>query len=385
MSRVFFGIEKGIRILDENGITGVDLIKGSGAPGGDTGVQDDAIIGSAYFRTDSGGLYIKIADTNAASDWEKLGNVTIDQLSWRNEKVIAATGDTITAGSGIDPTAWTDNESAVDGDDMNIGDHIIGDVDGVGALFEVTAKVSATSITLAAASQAIADNDTFIVQNYLPDSPASQEGQAIVHFPTAGGAGIKIGDVNWDFATGINISSGYDSSTSNGPVTTSDSVESAIEKLEGDIVDALAALGISRGDLNFGTFTGVSFADNQTAKQLFQRSEVLFEQLRGVQVTGITAAADVDSVPVASVKACKWLVEAFEEATPANREAVEVYAVNDGTNVDDTVYAKIKLGSGTIASYIVDIDSGNMRLRASSGTAGITVTARRIEVVKSVL
>ena len=65
--------------------------------------------------------------------------------------------------------------------------------------------------------------------------------------------------------------------------------------------------------------------------------------MRGVSVTGITAIADVDTVLVDDVDACKWLVEAFEEATPANKQAFEVYALHDGT-----------AGADATASYLLD-------------------------------
>lgn len=381
MSRQLYTVEKGLRIHGENTQAGVDILFGSGAPGGDTGEQDAAGVGSLYLRT-NGQAYKKIGSANSAADWEEIGNVTLDQLNWRNEKVRAATVDTLSAGS-VDPTSFSDNESGLDGNDFAVGEYLIGDVDGTPVLYEVTAVTDADDITIAVAGQVIADNDTFIVQKYLPDSPADQEGQAIVHFPSATGPAVKIGDVNWDFATGINLSGGY--TPGSGNVTSADTVESAIQKLDG-VNDAQdSALGLAQGDVNFGAFTGDSLADDQSAKQLFQRIETLLEQLRGVQATGITTVTTVDSVPVASVKACKWTIEAFEEATPANRQALEIFALNDGTNVDDTVYAKLKLGSNFNLSISVDIDSGNMRLRAASTTAGVTVTARRVEVVETVL
>lgn len=169
-------------------------------------------------------------------------------------------------------------------------------------------------------------------------------------------------------------------------------VKNALQELETELVDTrdnvddlISLSGVAENATDFGSFTGDSLADGQDAKELFQRIEVLLEQMRGVQVTGLTSLATVDSVPHASVKACKWLVEAFEEATPANRKAFEVYALNDGTNVDDTVYSKLKIGSNFNLVLSVAISGADMVLQASSTTAGVTVTARRIEVVKSVL
>jgi len=385
MARDLHRLELGVEITGLNGASGPRIIQGSAAPGGDGDIQDGAAVGSIYLRT-SGEVYKKTGTANSAADWVTLGDVTIDELKWRNEKVIAATVDTVSAGS-VDVTGFSDNESGLDGNDFSAGDYLIGDADGSPALFEVTAITSATDITVAAASQAIAENDTFVVQNYLPDSGASQEGQAIVHSPDGSSALIKIGDVNWDFATGINLSSGY--TAGNGTLSSSDTVESAIEKLDGNQQDLQSLSGVAQGSTVLGAFSSPAsllMAATYTVKSAFQRVGDLLAQLRGVQATGITTEATVDSVPVASVKACKWLVEAFEEAIPANREAFEVFALNDGsTGVDDTLYSKLKVGSGFNLSVSVDIDSGNMRLRAASTSGGVTVTARRIEVVKNVL
>lgn len=392
MARDLFGVEKGLRLFKENTDHGagntIDHIFGAGNPIGTSGETDAAKVGSVYGNTTDGSQWKKIADTSSASDWAELGNVNLSNIKWRNELVRASTNDTLAAGN-TDPTSWSDNEQGLDHTGFAIGEYVLGDVDsGSPVLYEVTALPGAPSITLALAGQVIANNDTFVVQNHLPDSPAAQEAQAILHFPSASAAAIKLADFNWELATGINISGGYTAGSGN--VTSSDTVESAIEKLDG-VNDAQdSALGLSQGDTSFGAFASPAsllLAASQTAKQLFQRLGDLMAQLRGVTVSGITAITTVDSVPVASVYAVKWLVVAHEEATPANKKSFEVFALNDGTisNVDDTNYARLKVGANFNVDITVDASGSDMRLRATSSTAGITVTARRIEVVKSVL
>ncbi len=386
MSRTYHGIEKGLRIFKENSQSNfIDYIFDAGAPVGTSGETAAAPIGSLYSNTTTGGIYKKIANTNSAGDWSPVGDVTIDELHWRNERVVAATNDTVSAGV-VDPTAFSDNESGLDGNDFAVDDYLIGDANGVPALFRVTAVGGPTSITVAAAAQPIASNDTFVVQNYLPDVGSAQEAQAIVHIPVAGSPVIKIADFNWSLATGINLSGGY--AASSGNVAPSDTVEVAIQKLDG-VNDAQdSALGLAQGALNFGAFSSPAsllLAASQSAKQLFQRLGDLLAQLRGVEATGITTAATVDSVPHATVKAVKWLLHAFEEATPANRQAMEVFALTDGTSVDETSYAKLKTGANFNLTISVDISGADMRLRAASTTAGVTVVARRLEVIKSVL
>lgn len=437
MARDLFSAEKGFRIYAENSQSSfVDFLFGSGVPGGDTGAQDAAPVGSLYLRTD-GTLYSKIGTANSTADWLLNGSSSAVIGKWRAENVDVVTNDTVSVGTrDIAVNPFADDDGAIGAADLTVGHYVIADADGTPVLLKITA-ISGDDVTFAAAETALVAEDSFITKYFLPD-PASLENRALVNYN--GTTIVKLSDVDWSFATGINLSSGY--SASSGNVTAGDSVEAAIQKLDGvndaqdtllgtsqgatdlgtftgstiadnvavkpalqaletavetkasttvvneidqNVDDLISLSGVAENSSNFGAFTGDSLADNQTAKQLYQRIETLLEQMRGVQVAGITTAAQVDSVPVASVKAVKWLVEVFEVATPANRQAFEVYALNNGTLVDDTVYSKLKLGSNFNLTISVDIDSGNMRLMAASTSGGVTVTARRIEVVKSVL
>ena len=382
MARQGFSVEKWIELLDENADrgSGIKIIKVGAAPGGDAGPQDEAGIGSLALRTDNGAIYKKIANAGALADWEELTAADLTAVSWRSELVRAATNDTLAAGN-TDPSTWTDNESGLTDADFAIGEYVYGDYDGTPALWEVTG-ISSPNITLAAAGDPLADGDTFVVRNFLPDSPGDQEDEAIILYNGSGS--VKLSDVNWQVADAIELRSDY--AAVNGSITNADSVNSAIQKLDGNQQDIQSASGLAQGDVNYGTFTGDSLADNQTSKELFQRIEVLLEQMRGVESTGITAQTVVDSVPVSSVQSCKWFVEVFEEATPTNRKAVEIFALNDGsTDIDFTEYAKLKVGSNFNADIDVDVSGGNMRVLVTSSTAGVTATVRRIEVVQSVL
>lgn len=381
MSRVFFGIEKGIDIHAENGDIQVRILSGTAAPTG-TGDQASAPIGSIYLRSGTGELYQKIANAGNSADWEFNGASSVSVGNWRPEKVRALTDETLSVGvRNLTTTPFTDDDNPdLTAADFQIGQYVIGGAGSTPVLYQVT-NVSSPNITLALASNPMVDQDAFVVQSYLPDAPDAQEKSAIAVFSE--GVMVKLADFNWNIADGINLAAGY--AAQNGTISSSDTVNSSIEKLDGNQQDIQSASGLAQGATDYGTFTGQSLADAQTSKQLFQRIETLLEQMRGVQASGITAATTVDSVPHANVKACKWLVEAVEEATPANRKAFEIYALNNGTLVDDTVYAKLSLGANFNVQLSVDISGADMRLRAASSSAGITVTARRIEVVKSVL
>lgn len=469
MARDLLNTELGYGILAENGNDlQAAIISGTAVPDGTSGKQSDVPIGSIYLRSGTGELYQKIANAGAPADWQLNGNSTAMLGNWRPERVDAHTGQVLSAGV-TDPTAWSDNDGGADGSDFTVGHYVL---DGNCDLFEITAIGGATSITLAAAGSAPAADDMFAVRYNLPD-PAGQEGQAIITFD--GTQCVKVADVDFANASGINVDAGY--AAGSGDPVAGDSVLQALQKIDGnnDAQDTL--LGTAQGDLNlgtfagstisdnntvkgafgeieaaleeidqnvndlitlsgmpensvdlgtftgdiisdnvtikvafqeietelvdtrdnvddlillsgmpensqnFGVFTGDLFADNLDAKQLFQRTEDLLDELKMLEQSGVTTEVSLDEVPVATVGACKWLVYAVEDATPANVKAFEVYAVNNGSSADDTKYAKLKQGANFGTTVSVDVSGGQMRLRVASSTAGATFRARRIEVV----
>jgi len=164
------------------------------------------------------------------------------------------TGNNLAAGA-FDVTTLTDLESVLVVGDVPVNGYIS---DGAGNLWEITANGSFPTITIAAAGTAPVEGDAFITKKYLPDSGASQENQAGILFTS--GAFIKIFDIDWDFATGINLSGGY--SAVNGTITNADNVETAIEKLDGNQLDLTTLSGVSQGSIDLGTFTGATIPDS---------------------------------------------------------------------------------------------------------------------------
>lgn len=439
MARRKFTVENGIRMIAENGNpdSGVDLLFGAGAPGGDTGEQDDAIAGSIYFRTSAPyGAYKKTGTANNASDWEEVGNVSLDQLNWRNEKVVALTNATVVAANNVDPSAWFDND---DGFTPVVGQYIIGSANLVPALFEITLVTSPTDINIVAASQPIANNDTFVIQNYLPD-PSGQENQAIYHVPVAGSAGIKIADIDWSFLDAINLNSPYVGTTNGTPVA-GDSGQVAIGKLDanqrdlttlsgeaqgaidhgtftGDIIpdnstthaalqsletelvdtrdnvdDLITLSGVAENATDLGTFTGTTIPDNSTNKQAFQALESAVESVIVTgKATGITTATAVDFVLVDGYHKVAYEIVAWEEATPANKKHVRFECLHNGTASADATdtdsNAHTILGVGSVGGNFLQVSpsltltgaSQRLNLVIASNTAGITVEWRRVAV-----
>lgn len=152
-------------------------------------------------------------------------------------------------------------------------------------------------------------------------------------------------------------------------------------------------IGVAVEAADMGTFTGSTLSDNQDIKTLLQELETAVEAITGdvrTQQSGVTAATTLDSVGVDTVLACEWEVHAREDASPANVKVFKIIAVHDGTavadavNVDDSVFAKLRLGSNFNTSVGVVLSgtgaSQEMQLQVSSSTAGVTFTARRTTV-----
>jgi hypothetical protein len=424
MGRDFFTVEKGFRIVGENTNVGVSHLFGAGAPG--TQVQEnDCEVGSLYNNTTDGSQYTKFTAGSGTDKWVRLATYTdVAGLKWRSEQVAALTstaapieGATIDLGAvhlGGDETPF------LVGSDFTVGEYILFGAGGT----EVLAKISNIATDVLTFTyigfSALSAGDTFVVKNYLPDSPGTQEAQAIVLFN--GSAYIKIGDVNWDFATGINIAAGYTAASGN--PSSADTVQSALEKIDGNVdaintltgivqggtdlgvftgtiipdsstvkaalqaletkEDALITLsGVASGAVDLGNFTGVTIADNSTVKVALQSLETSVENIQVAgTLTAITTAQTVDSVLVDNYGAVEWYVQITLDSAPARKVVQKLHAMHDGTtsadaaNVDDTIFGKIQLGSGFNYTVSVDLNGSAgaqiMRLRVAA-TSAVTV------------
>lgn len=81
-----------------------------------------------------------------------------------------------------------------------------------------------------------------------------------------------------------------------------------------------------------------------------------------------TGTITADQISVSNVASVQWQLVVYENASPTAREAMVIYAANDGsTNVDWSRYAKQKFGSGVSGLDVdVDVSGGNMRLRITA-------------------
>jgi hypothetical protein len=383
--RNLFEIEKGLSITGVNVPSGVKVLFGAAVPGGDTADQDAAEVGSIYLQT-TGVVWVKKTNSSSPADWKQLGDVSV--LKWRQEIMRAATSQAAPSnGSSINLTTnpFSDDDAPLlDASSFQVGDYVLFGIGGTPKIMQVSA-ISAPNVTFVDILDNLEESDLMFVKAYLPDTPDDQEKQAIVSY--TGGAIQKIADVNWNFADGINLQGSI--VDRNGPVAGGDTVQVAIEKLEGDCKDTATLSGVSRGAVNLGTFTGKTITANQTTKSALQQVVTALEARS--QLTGVVSTPQtLDAVNVDVIKMAKWIVHAFEEAAPSSIKTLEITAVHNGTAAadatatDNTVSHKLSLGGNF--NFVVDVDlngagaAQEMRLRVSSTSAGLTVTARRLEV-----
>lgn len=390
MSRSVLKAELGLEILGLNEDTGVSILKGSALPGNDSGLQDASSIGSMYLR-DTGEIYQKIANAGAEADWERYAKLSdVQALDWKKKvKVLTADAAPI-EGAVKDATTFSDNDApSLSGSDFSVGDRIIFGNGGTPKIGEVSG-ISSDDLTITYIGvEALATNHTFVVDKYLPDS-ANQENQAIIHYDGSATL-IKLADVDWALATGINLSGSYVPSAGN--VVSGDTVEAAVAKLDGNLDNASSILGADvQSDSDMGAYSGGILTDNQDAKANIQElSDHIEAQPIPVpsSVSGITTVQTIAEVVVDDIRASKYLVSITLVSDESKMESFELLCGHDGTsssdasNVDDTLYAKLKLGGGVVATVLVDLNGAGaaqtMRLRVSAPSA-VNVKATRIDV-----
>lgn len=428
MSRELFGIEKGIILFKENGDNGISIIRGSVLPG--LGQQEiDAEVGSLYIR-DNGNHYVKKLAGSGEDKWvREVNQDDLNGISPRSEKIVVGSADAApTSGASFALPFSDDDAPVLTYADFSVGDHVLYGIGGTPKLMKVSAVDSVNDeLTMIDAEIPLAENDYMIIQNYLLDSPDDQEKQAMVQY--VGGSIIKIADFNWNFADGIGLQVGYSATT--GDIDSNDTVQTAIQKVDGNNdaqdsvlgtaqgannlgvftgniisdngsvksgmqeleteADAIRVLtGTTLGSINLGSFTGNIISDNTTVKVALQELETSVEDINVQRkLVAVTTESTLDEVLVDDTHAAKWMITASLDSDPARIKAFEVFAVHNGTDSADatgtdlTKYARLKIGISFNVQISVDLDgagaSQKLRLRVA-GSNAITIRARRMGV-----
>jgi hypothetical protein len=382
MALDYFKLEKGIKITGAGSDAGVLMITGSGAP------TQDADVGSQYLDQADGRLYTKILSGSGAEKWS--AHAFTSEVSaligvWRKEKVVVATADSLSAGV-IQPTVtpFSDQDDAILISEYAVGKLILSSVGSAIAAWEIT-NVTGDDVTIAAAS--VSEDDTFLVEHYLPDSTGQESISIVV---VKAGVGQKVADIDWKDGNGILVGGPFASADTDAgdyiaPETT---LKEALQYLESNVKAAQTLSGVG-SDLVY--FSG-QVLPAQTANDKFQNIERFIHPLQRVEMPLAQGEIVVDySIGEAgwfSKDCTKWIVQVVNE-TANGMIAAEVMAINYSIGgvprVDYTVYGKVSAGGAFDCDIsVVDVSVYGLKLKVNCGpTDFVRVAARRINVYQA--
>ncbi len=205
----------------------------------------------------------------------------------------------------------------------------------------------------------IVAGDTFIVKNDLLDTPDAHENTAIYHI-VAGTpkTAIKIGDIDWDQATGISISVSYTQGAGGATVVTGDSVEQALQKLDGNIeknrTDAATAL------------------TNAIAQEVSDRNDA-------IDAESVILSAEIDSDITASQNAQNAILASTSSSEGASLLGIEdAGAIISATTVEGALAenrGKIDTNESDITGLQSDVSSNTTNIGINTTDIGINATA----------
>lgn len=417
MALDLFRIIDGLDIQLDNLSANASILVGSGAPGGDTGKEDAAPIGSLYLRTDAetDGLqvYWKVSTVNNSSaDWvqstdKSYVDAVAQGLSWREPVLVR--DNTLYADITAAETA-ANVADTVDGVTIQSGDRILFTnlTSGNENVYIVSGSTGAWTFT--EDTNLATDGDAVLVQD---GTSANQQwvfdGAAWIQFgsdstvelgyirtfigknaagsetPTYSSANVVTQNTDLESAIGeLDAAAGTGEITNDGGnyALSDDMAWAAAGTLT--ITGALDELNAAIGDATF-TSSGTNLTSGDAVStSLDNLNEAIIPlQQQGLESSGAqtaTVLTTMDSLAVTSATHVKWMVQVRQTGTPANMRAVEIHALTDGTTVDFTEYAVLKLGSpitGLDFSVAITGSPGVVDLTVNS-TPGVDYIVKRI-------
>lgn len=386
MATDLFRLNQGIDIQLDDLSTNANILVGIGAPGGDAGIQDAAPVGSVYQRTDAETnnlqFYWKKSSTNSAADWvQGADKAYVDAiaagLSWREPALV------------MDQTSYADITAAttaanvadtVDGVTIVAGSRVLFSNLTTGADNVYIVSGSTGNWTFTEDTNTLTDGDALLIQQgTYADQQWTYDGTNWILFGAAT-SGAELGFIR-AFTGKTGPGSELPTYTGLNTFVQSTNLEQAIDAIDvalgtGNItntggnwaVSADAAFGGTNGasgtltvttildELNAGigdaTFTssGTNITDGDSASTSINNLNEALIPLQNLSLTTTGsqaggATAVMDTLLVTAATHAKWMVQTRSTGTPTNRRAVEVHAFTDGTAVDHTEYAVLKLGA----------------------------------------
>lgn len=399
MSLDLFRVGKGIELLSEDFTSRTNILTGTGAPGGDGAVQDNAPIGSLYLRQDveADGLQVYFKRSlvnNSPADWYQavdknyVDNVAMG-LSWREP--VRVMDQAAYANAASIPTTGT-----IDGVILSDGERV---------LFTNIASVGQSNVYIWQAAttswvedaNAETDGDAVLVQEgTFAEQQWVYDGVSWVQF--GGAANTQELEFLRNFVGKTATGAEMPSFSSTDVVSPTANLEQAIGQLDAaigtrsyvnefvitdgeDITLSLDALDTAIGSRTYteGNFTTTGESITASLDALDVAVGDLAFQNEVIKVANIVAETTVDAVPVTQVDVMEWRIVVEDRNNPARRTSSIYTAIHDGaSNVDLTRYATVRRGTA-IAGLSVDVRviAGNLELIVSS-TNGVDVGVKRL-------
>ena len=399
MSQDLFRVMGGIQI-DES----VKILEGAGVP------SMDAPLGSIYSDTSTGsvGYFLKIGSGAGAEKWVKLATQAYVQqfasssISWREPVSVrvtsaslpAASVDTLDGATVVDgmrvlfsgvtgnanvfvasgtPGNWTwteDTNLESSGDTV----YVIGGTDG-GKTFSYTGAgwvwISQDSSDELGFLRAFVGKSA--IGNELPDYSSVNQ--------VADGQSLETAISNLDAAIGADIAGSPNQVTAGGTVY--GNIAELDAAIGADVTNGGTVLAANTVNQNIQaldsaigapvTTVGAVSASNTVNQNIQAVNAALLAQTN--TTTGTQTATD--TLPIGAEMG-KWLIKIVEGGS--NVRAEEVFAVTNGSTVDFTRYAALKIGSSiTPFSVNVALVSGQVAITVT-GPAGGSVVIKRVSV-----
>lgn len=415
MSLDLFRLDLGVSI--ESATSEAHILQGAAAPGGDAAEQDGAPVGSVFMRTDvetdNLQFYYKwTTANNSAADWRQAASkdyvdAVAAGLSWREPAVVL---DSTTYANIAAAEAAANIGDTIDGITIVSGDRLLFSdlTSGNDNVYIVSGGTGAWTFTEDA--NTATDGDAVLIQEGThAEEQWVYDGTNWVQFGGATGA-AELGFIR-SFIGKTGPGSEFPTYSSTDVITQSSNLETAIGDLDNamgtgeitndggnfsitddmswgaagtlEITDALNELNESIGDKTYTNDNVVT--DGQTIAGSIDALDTALGSVinQSLAITGsnVVAAAGVtvDTLALVDATEIEWLIQIRETGTPANREALEIHALNDGnTLIDFNRSSKLRLGAN-IAGLVVDsVISGTDMILTVTATNNIDYVVKRL-------
>lgn len=401
-----FRLVGGIDIQNDSLSNNVYLLHGVGEPGGDSAAQDAAPIGSTFYRTDLAGnklqVFYKIASNNVSADWTQVADKSyvdnaVAGISWREPAVVRSTATTLPTSTAtqtitVDGVVVSDNQRVLF-TDLTVDPNVYVYNQATGTFAEDINSATSGDALFITSGTSVGNRWTFNGTQWVLFGAETDVSEIVFIDSYLGktlGNSLPVYTTNYaisDSQTIVSAVSDIDTLIGTGEITnasgnfvlTSSLATNGSNGSEGTltITNALNALNTQIGNRTFTTGTNYPLTTNgETITASLEKLNVAVKDILidTLQVSGSVSStpstlAIADSIPLSLATEVTWMVQVRETATQANRRALQIHAVTDGTTVDFTRFAELTLGAGVVgfgADVVIDGTNIALQLKATN-------------------